>query len=85
MAINHPDLKDQLWVNRLEIPNNGLDDDQNGYIDDIHGYNFRNNTRIQADPPITAPMYLVFVSPGAIITKASVALCQKQINRTRLC
>ena len=37
---NHPDLINQLWVNEEEIPGNGLDDDNNGYIDDIHGFNF---------------------------------------------
>ncbi len=36
----HEDLKDVMWVNADEIPNNGKDDDNNGYIDDIHGWNF---------------------------------------------
>ena len=36
----HEDLKDVMWVNEKEIPNNGKDDDGNGYIDDIHGWNF---------------------------------------------
>ena len=36
----HVDLKPVLWVNRGEIPGNGLDDDKNGYIDDVHGWNF---------------------------------------------
>jgi subtilisin family serine protease len=36
----HPDLKDAMWVNTNEIPGNGIDDDNNGYIDDIHGHNF---------------------------------------------
>jgi cell wall-associated protease len=36
----HEDLKDVLWTNKKEIPNNGIDDDGNGYIDDIHGWNF---------------------------------------------
>ncbi len=36
----HEDLKDVMWVNEKEIPNNGIDDDKNGYIDDIHGWNF---------------------------------------------
>ncbi len=36
----HPDLQGQLWVNTKEIPNNGVDDDKNGYVDDIHGWNF---------------------------------------------
>ena len=39
----HPDLKDQMWTNPNEIPDNGIDDDGNGYIDDIHGWDFFNN------------------------------------------
>lgn len=39
----HPDLKDQMWVNPNEIPENGIDDDGNGYIDDIHGWDFYND------------------------------------------
>jgi subtilisin family serine protease len=41
--INHPDLKNNIWINEDEIPDNGEDDDENGYIDDIHGWNFENN------------------------------------------
>jgi len=37
---DHEDLKDVMWVNTDEIPGNGIDDDRNGYIDDIHGWNF---------------------------------------------
>jgi serine protease AprX len=37
---NHWDLQDHIWVNSGEIPSNGIDDDGNGYIDDIYGYNF---------------------------------------------
>jgi len=36
----HEDLKDVMWVNPGEIAGNGIDDDKNGYIDDIHGWNF---------------------------------------------
>ena len=36
----HEDLKSILWVNPKEIPGNGIDDDGNGYVDDIHGWNF---------------------------------------------
>jgi len=36
----HVDLKANLWVNEDEIPGNGIDDDNNGFIDDIHGWNF---------------------------------------------
>ena len=38
--VNHEDLKDNLWVNPGEIPGNGIDDDGNGYVDDIYGWNF---------------------------------------------
>ncbi|WP_428841715.1 S8 family peptidase [Halalkalibaculum roseum] len=37
---DHEDLIDNMWINEDEIAGNGLDDDQNGYIDDIHGWNF---------------------------------------------
>ena len=37
---SHPDLKDNMWVNTKEIPGNGIDDDGNGYIDDVYGLNF---------------------------------------------
>ena len=38
--INHEDLKPIIWTNPKEIPDNGIDDDKNGYIDDVHGWNF---------------------------------------------
>jgi subtilisin family serine protease len=38
--VNHPDLKDNIWVNQGEIPDNKIDDDGNGYVDDVHGWNF---------------------------------------------
>ncbi|MDO5106358.1 S8 family peptidase [Capnocytophaga sp.] len=38
--IHHEDLKNVVWTNPKEIPNNNIDDDNNGYVDDIHGWNF---------------------------------------------
>ena len=38
--IEHQDLKSVVWTNKKEIEGNGIDDDKNGYIDDIHGWNF---------------------------------------------
>lgn len=41
---NHPDIKDQMWTNEAELNGQpGVDDDGNGYIDDVHGYDFANN------------------------------------------
>ncbi|MFQ5824682.1 MAG: S8 family serine peptidase [bacterium] len=40
----HEDLIANIWNNSEEIPDNGLDDDDNGFIDDVHGWNFANNS-----------------------------------------
>ena len=47
VELDHPDLAANLWTNPNEIADNGIDDDGNGYIDDMHGWNFANNS---ADP-----------------------------------
>ena len=36
----HPDLAGMEWTNTREIPGNNIDDDKNGFIDDVHGWNF---------------------------------------------
>lgn len=41
--IEHEDLKDVIWTNPKEIAGNNIDDDKNGYVDDIHGWNFLGN------------------------------------------
>lgn len=38
--IEHEDLKPVIWTNKKEIPGNGIDDDKNGFVDDVHGWNF---------------------------------------------
>ena len=38
--IEHEDLRDHLWINEDEVAGNGVDDDKNGYVDDVHGWNF---------------------------------------------
>lgn len=63
--IAHEDLDDVIWTNKKEIPNNGKDDDKNGYIDDIHGWNFLGDaypeqleyTRIVASGNTKHPLY----------------------------
>lgn len=47
VAYDHPDLAANAWINTGEIPGNGIDDDGNGYVDDVHGYDFYN---LDADP-----------------------------------
>jgi subtilisin family serine protease len=45
----HLDLLANIWINPGEIPNNGEDDDQNGFIDDVHGWDFTGTDRLNGD------------------------------------
>lgn len=59
----HEDLKAALWVNKKEIPGNGIDDDGNGYIDDINGWNFlggRDGKNVEKDSYEAARYYHKF-------------------------
>ena len=48
--VGHPDLADNIWINPDEIPGNGLDDDGNGYIDDVRGWDFIMDSAFPEDP-----------------------------------
>ncbi len=45
----HDDLVNKIWINQNEIPENGIDDDRNGYIDDVHGWDFTDAPNLQAE------------------------------------
>lgn len=47
--ITHPDLAANIWTNPLETAGNGLDDDGDGYVDDVHGYDFTGSTAAMTD------------------------------------
>ncbi len=49
VAYDHPDLINNVWTNEDEIPNNGIDDDNNGFIDDVHGWDFVNDDNNPSD------------------------------------
>jgi subtilisin family serine protease len=51
IEIDHPDLAANIWTNPWEIPGNGIDDDGNGYIDDIHGWDFLHGDASVDDGP----------------------------------
>ena len=53
VKITHEDLAPCIWANNAEIPNNGLDDDANGLIDDYNGWDFADNDK-DPNPPATA-------------------------------
>ena len=52
IEIRHPDLRENIWTNTKEIPGNDFDDDDNGYDDDVYGWNFGNNSN---DPTPSVP------------------------------
>ena len=59
----HEDLKGILWTNPKEIPGNGIDDDHNGYVDDVHGWNFiggKDSSNVKDDSQEEARVYYKF-------------------------
>jgi len=44
--VDHEDLKDNIWTNPGEIPDNGIDDDHNGFVDDFHGWDFSGDSAV---------------------------------------
>ena len=57
--IEHEDLDDVVWTNEDEIPGNGIDDDKNGYVDDIHGWNFLGDAYDEQLPACRKPVLLL--------------------------
>lgn len=70
----HEDLKRVLWTNPKEIPGNGIDDDKNGYVDDIHGWNFlggKDGRNVKEDSYEAARVYHHYKSKFENITDPS--------------
>lgn len=56
IQLNHPDLKDNIWINQDEIPGNNIDDDDNHYTDDVNGWSFVNKSpdpRVEHGSPVS--------------------------------
>ncbi|WP_287420561.1 S8 family serine peptidase [Reinekea sp.] len=49
LYLDHPDIRDNVWLNVDEIANNGIDDDRNGKVDDTHGWDFANSDNSPSD------------------------------------
>ncbi len=64
--IDHPDLIDNIWNNIGEIPNDGIDNDNNSYVDDINGWNFMDSNN-NLDPDITGDYDYTAVNHGTVI------------------
>ena len=83
----HEDLKNILWTNAKEIPGNGIDDDKNGYIDDVHGWNFlggKNGQSVKRAPDERSRIYHKYkakFSTAALDTN-SLSASDKTLYRT---
>ncbi|MDP2069476.1 MAG: S8 family peptidase [Lutibacter sp.] len=61
--IEHEDLKDVLWTNSKEIPGNGIDDDNNGYVDDIYGWNYLGGNGVAAPEQLEITRIVAKLNP----------------------
>ena len=72
IQINHPDLRENIWQNSGEVADNGIDDDRNGFIDDVNGWDFIGNTP-DPNPRFEAGFTEAGVHHGTIIAGIAAA------------
>ena len=63
LKLDHPDLAPNVWTNFREVPGNGVDDDGNGYVDDVHGVDLTTTSR--APGPLATATATARTSPGS--------------------
>lgn len=84
----HEDLKPVLWTNPGEIPGNSIDDDKNGYIDDVHGWNFLGSRdgreNVEKDSYEAARIYWKYKDQFESKTAADIATADKAMYETWL-
>jgi len=83
----HEDLKPVIWTNRNEIAGNGIDDDKNGYVDDIHGWNFlggKDGSNVGKDSYEGARIYYKFKSKYDSIADGGKYLSGEELNNYKI-
>jgi subtilisin family serine protease len=78
MDIEHEDLQGRIWVNEDEIAGNGIDDDNNGYIDDVHGWNFLGNAKGENANDIRLEMTRIYAQLDKKYGNMPVAIANEQ-------
>ncbi|SOD90723.1 S8 family peptidase [Spirosoma fluviale] len=79
--ITHEDLRDVIWKNPKEIPDNGTDDDKNGYADDVNGWNFmgaKDGTTSEYDQPEITQTYVLLKAKYDKADPAKLNLTEKR-------
>lgn len=79
----HTDLRGNMWVNTKEIPGNGIDDDRNGYIDDVYGYDFA-RMRAEVRDTNTTPLQHGTMTSGITLGDGSGGIITGVAPRARL-
>jgi hypothetical protein len=83
----HEDLKPVIWTNTNEIAGNGIDDDKNGYVDDIHGWNFiggKDGRNVGKDSYEGARIYYKFKSKYDSISDGGKSLKGDELNNYKI-
>ncbi|QDK82469.1 S8 family serine peptidase [Spirosoma sp. KCTC 42546] len=83
--LTHEDLRDVVWVNPKEIPGNSIDDDKNGYTDDLNGWNFmgaKDGTTYEYDQPEITQTYVILRTKYDKLTPATASPNEKRQYET---
>ncbi len=86
--VNHEDLQGKIWTNKNEIAENGIDDDKNGYIDDVFGWNFiggaNGMAKIVADENLANGYRLIKGDPAAQIGADTLEVTREVVRMKKL-
>ncbi len=75
---NHPDLRGNIWINEKEIPDNNMDDDDNGFVDDVYGWDFGDEDNDVV--PDEYPDEDVLVGHGTLVAGVASAVTNNQLG-----
>ncbi len=86
--VNHEDLQGKIWINTNEIENNGIDDDKNGYIDDVFGWNFiggkNGMAQIEKDETVGNGIRLIKGNPDLQVDQDTLEVTRELVRMKKL-
>lgn len=86
--VNHEDLQGKIWINSSEIANDGIDNDQNGYIDDVFGWNFIGGSagmaQIEKDSTVVNGIRLIKGDPKAQVDADTLEVTRELVRMKKL-
>ncbi|MBY0516705.1 MAG: S8 family serine peptidase [Bacteriovoracaceae bacterium] len=86
--VNHEDLQGKIWINTAEIPNNGIDDDNNGFTDDVFGWNFIGGSKgmgtIAVDTTLANGIRLIKGDPAAQVSSDNLEVTRELVRMRKV-